>query len=332
MECEMCNFKCTKQSNFETHIKSEKHIKLELFIKKKLEEANVASILREQKLKQEIVKADDKFKECQLKAFNTNTKMELINLKMFQHLRDHDIDLTTNDYHSKLSTIETSFVSSKSACESVFHDNLTNILFKSMDTNSVNNCYLCSEFKQYSNKLLNQSDFIESECLNETGSDVSVKEFKKTNNTETCKPLDIKSKTEKKNKQKGCKEIKVVNANKLNNSLIKDYNDISEYQFFNEQYLNKKKEKSNEMIDYDKTRSKQLDENFKTKRKNNKLQLQVKETKPQIEEPCKEIAYYNIPRKREESLIEKPGCFNARLEVDKIMKRLNNEYKSESNV
>jgi hypothetical protein len=128
------------------------------------EQANLASILREQKLKQEIVKADDKFKECQLKAFNTNTKMELINLKMFQHLRDHDIDLTTNDYHSKLSTIETSFVSSKSACESVFHDNLTNILFKSMDTNSVNNCYLCSEFKQYSNKLLNQSDFIESEC------------------------------------------------------------------------------------------------------------------------------------------------------------------------
>jgi hypothetical protein len=64
---------------------------------------------------------------------------------------------------------------------------------------------------------------------------------------------------------------------------------------------------------------------------NNKLQLQVKETKPQIEEPCKEITYYNIPRKREELLIEKPGYFNARLEVDKIMKRLNNEYKSESN-
>jgi hypothetical protein len=329
MECEICKIKFKYKRDSERHILSKEHIIKVL--ENKLEE----TIQREQTLKQEMVKADDKFKECQLKAFNTNTKMELINLKMFQHLRDHDIDLTTNDYHSKLSTIETSFVSSKSACESVFHDNLTNILFKSMDTNSVNNCYLCSEFKQYSNKLLNQSDFIESECLdnlNETGSDVSVKEFKKTNNTETCKPLDIKSKTEKKNKQKGCKEIKVVNANKLNNSLIKDYNDISEYQFFNEQYLNKKKEKSNEMIDYDKTRSKQLDENFKTKRKNNKLQLQVKETKPQIEEPCKEIAYYNIPRKREESLIEKPGCFNARLEVNKIMKRLNNEYKSESNV
>jgi hypothetical protein len=71
-----------------------------------------------------------------------------------------------------------------------------------------------------------------------------------------------------KNKQKGCKEIKVVYANKLKNSPIKDYNDISECRFFNEQDLNKKKDKSNEMIDYDKTRSKQLrklNEKFKTK-------------------------------------------------------------------
>jgi hypothetical protein len=90
-----------------------------VFINKKLEEA----ILREEKanLEKEGERklAEEKLKECQLKAFNTNKKMELINLKMYTHLRDHNIDLTADDYHSKLSTIETSFVSSKSACESV---------------------------------------------------------------------------------------------------------------------------------------------------------------------------------------------------------------------
>jgi hypothetical protein len=55
---------------------------------------------------------------------------------------------------------------------------------------------------------------------------------------EDLKGPDIKSKIEK----KICNKIKVVNDNKLN----KDYNDISERQFFNEQDL---KEKSNKIID-----------------------------------------------------------------------------------
>jgi hypothetical protein len=186
MECKICNSSFKKKCDYVSHNSTEKHIlnktildlknsisKKDDEFQKKLEEVNFEK-------EREIKLAEEKLKECRLKALNANTKMELINLKMFQHLRDHDIDLTTDDYHSKLSTIETSFVSSKSACESVFHDNLTNILFKSMGTNSINNCYLCSEFKQYSSKVLNQEDFINIEGLdnlNETNS--NVKKLKK---------------------------------------------------------------------------------------------------------------------------------------------------------
>jgi hypothetical protein len=233
MECKPCKFKCALEKDLHRHNNTDKHrsiIEIYEDFKKKLEEA----IQREQTLKQEIVKAnletekanlgkqremeqaEEKLKDCRLKALNKNNEMELINLQMFKHLRDHDIDLTTGDCHSKLSAIETSFISSKSTCESGFHDNLKNILLESIGTNSINNCHLCLEFKQYSDKVLNKSDLIENEFvnnLNESNNNTSVKKPKKTKNSKTHKPIDINLKIEKQNKQKRCKTIKATNAN-----------------------------------------------------------------------------------------------------------------------
>jgi hypothetical protein len=65
MECKPCGFKCEKQSNYDKHFSTEKHkFVYEIFTQKnqihekdkesqtQLEEANLASILREQTLKQ----------------------------------------------------------------------------------------------------------------------------------------------------------------------------------------------------------------------------------------------------------------------------------------
>jgi hypothetical protein len=102
-------------------------------------------------------RSEQKLKECRLEGLHKYDEMQLHNMSLYTHMRDHGIDLTTGNYSTKLSKIKPAYQTSKSMCESLFHRSLMNTLLEPLGMNSLHECTLCTDFRELSNKIFSQT-------------------------------------------------------------------------------------------------------------------------------------------------------------------------------
>jgi hypothetical protein len=102
-------------------------------------------------------RSEQKLKECRLEGLHKYDEMQLHNMSLYTHMRDHGIDLTTGNYSTKLSKIKPAYQTSKSMCESLFHHSLMNTLLEPLGMNSLHECTVCTDFRELSNKIFSQT-------------------------------------------------------------------------------------------------------------------------------------------------------------------------------
>jgi hypothetical protein len=143
-KCEICKISSFRDiRSGERHITSNEH-KIKILESRLKEEISEKELLieREQKLKEENYKLKEEFKKQLAEA----------RLECFNHIRQHDIQVSHQDNHSKLSKADSLFSTS---CKSSFHHSLSKILGDlDLNLNVDGKCEQCNDFSgKYKNGM-----------------------------------------------------------------------------------------------------------------------------------------------------------------------------------